>query len=89
VLAAFQDVEDALAAIRYNAELAEISERAVEQARRAYGLAAAQYQAGATDFITLLDAQRELASQLDDQRQIRFDRLAATVDLFRSLGGGW
>lgn len=89
VLAAFRDVEDALAAIRYNAELAEIGDRAVADARSAYNLAAAQYQAGATDFIALLDAQRALASRLDEQRQIRFDRLAAAVDLYRSLGGGW
>ncbi|MGF1626483.1 MAG: efflux transporter outer membrane subunit [Alphaproteobacteria bacterium] len=89
VLAAFRDVEDALAAIRYTAERAEIGERALTQARRAYNLAAIQYQAGTTDFISLLDAQRALAGQLDDQRQIRFDRLAATVDLFKSLGGGW
>ncbi|MCB9957414.1 MAG: efflux transporter outer membrane subunit [Rhodospirillaceae bacterium] len=89
VLAAFQDVEDALAAIRYTGQLAEIEARAVAQARRAYGLAVAQYQAGATDLSTLLDAQRDLAGQLDEQRQTRFDQLAATVDLFNSLGGGW
>jgi multidrug efflux system outer membrane protein len=89
VLAAFRDVEDALAAVRYHAERAAIGERAVAEARRAYNLAAVQYQAGATDFITLLDAQRALSSQLDEQRQIRFDQLAAAVDLYRSLGGGW
>lgn len=89
VLAAFRDVEDALAAIRYNAELAEIEDRALTQARRAYNLASIQYQAGTADFITLLDAQRDLANQLDDQRQTRFDQLSATIDLFNALGGGW
>lgn len=89
VLNAFRDVEDALAAIHYLRQEAEIQERAVNVARRAYELAALEYQVGATDYANLLNAQRDLATQLDEQRQTRFDRLAATVDLFRSLGGGW
>lgn len=89
VLAAFQDVEDALAAIRYTGQQEEIQDRAVEVARRAYNLATLQYQAGATEYSSLLNAQRDLATQLDERRQTRFDRLAATVDLFSSLGGGW
>ncbi len=89
VLSAFQDVEDALAAVRYLREEAEIQERAVTVARRAYELAVLQYQVGATDYANLMNAQRDLATQLDEQRQTHFDRLAVTVDLFSALGGGW
>lgn len=89
VVAAFRDVENALTAIRYTAELEALQTAATADARSSYALASAQYEAGAADFITLLDAQRSLAQQLDSARQTRFGRLAATVDLFRSLGGGW
>lgn len=89
VVAAFRDVEDALAAIRYLAEIEEARQAALEAARRAYELAEIRYRAGAADFLTLLSTQRSLFQEEDGFEQVRLARLAAAVSLYRALGGGW
>lgn len=89
VVAAFRDVEDALAATRYLAEVEEARRIALEEARRAYELAEIRYRVGATDFLTLLSTQRSLFQEEDSFEQVRLARLAAAVSLYRALGGGW
>ncbi|HET6521128.1 MAG TPA: efflux transporter outer membrane subunit [Geminicoccaceae bacterium] len=89
VIAAFRDVEDALAAARYLGETEAAQREALTQARRAYDLAEIQYRAGAVDFMTVLDAQRTLFQAEDALLQTRLARLNAAVALFRALGGGW
>jgi hypothetical protein len=44
---------------------------------------------GAGDLLAVLDAQRSLFAAQDQLAQARLDRLAAAVELFRALGGGW
>jgi NodT family efflux transporter outer membrane factor (OMF) lipoprotein len=89
VVQAFRDVEDALAAARFlrEAEAAQVEQ--VRQAQAAYDLAEVQYRGGAIDFLTVLDVQRTLFQAEDALLQTRFARLAAAVDLFRALGGGY
>lgn len=89
VVAAFRDVEDALAAMRYLAEIEDARREALEQARRAYELAEIQYRVGTTDFLTLLSTQRSLFQEEDSFEQVRLARLTAAVTLYRALGGGW
>ncbi|HET6518344.1 MAG TPA: efflux transporter outer membrane subunit, partial [Geminicoccaceae bacterium] len=89
VVAAFRDVEDALAAARYLGETEAAQREALAQARRAYELAEIQYRAGAVDFMTVLDAQRTLFQAEDVVLQTRLARLNAAVALYRALGGGW
>ena len=62
---------------------------ALEESRSAYRLSRIQYEAGAIDFQTLLDAQRTLFLAEDTLAIARFERLSAIVDLMQSLGGGW
>lgn len=87
VISAFRDVEDALAAVRYGAELAQAQEAAAAQAREAYDLAEVRYRAGVSDFLSVLDAQRSLFQQEDSLEQVRLARLSAVVSLYRALGG--
>lgn len=89
VLAGFRDVEDALAAARFLAEIEAAQQEAAAQADEAYRLAEAQYRAGAVDFLTVLDAQRNLFSAEDALVRARLARLNAAVSLYRALGGGW
>lgn len=89
VLTAFQEVEDALAAVK-SAETREKSLRtAMEQSRKAYQISKARYDAGSIDFQTLLDTQTSLLSAEDTYAQSRLARLNAAVTLYRALGGGW
>lgn len=89
VINAFADVQNALVAARRSAEQESLQEEVVEQARLSFSLAEARYREGASDLLTVLDAQRTLNSAEDQLVQIRFARLEASVGLFRALGGGW
>lgn len=59
------------------------------QARIAFQLSTTRYESGATDLITVLDAQRTLFLAQDQLSQTHLQRLNAHVALFRALGGGW
>ena len=89
VLVALQEVEDALAAVRAARDRVVALTTALEESRSAYRLSRIQYEAGAIDFQTLLDAQRTLFLAEDTLAIARFERLSAIVDLMQSLGGGW
>jgi multidrug efflux system outer membrane protein len=89
VMIAFQEVEDALAGIRYFADQEQAQQQAVVHAREAYRLAEIRYRGGAVDFTTVLDAQRVLLAAESAVDQTRFSRFASVVGLYRALGGGW
>jgi multidrug efflux system outer membrane protein len=89
VLTAFADVENALIAGNNAQSREALQLDAVEQAREAYRLAEARYREGATDLLSVLDAQRSLYQAEDQVVQARFERLQAAVNLFSALGGGW
>ncbi|MCT2378445.1 efflux transporter outer membrane subunit [Pseudomonas aeruginosa] len=62
---------------------------AVAQNRRALQSAREQYRAGAVDFLSVLDSQRQL---LDNQeQQVASDEAVSLtlVNLYKALGGGW
>lgn len=89
VLTALQEVEVALseAAFLEAVEASRLS--ALAAAREAYGIAEAQYRAGATDFLNLLEAQRSLIDAEIQAILARQARLEAAVGLYRALGGGY
>lgn len=89
VLAAFRDVEDALAGVKYLAEVEAAQQEAFTEAETAYRIAEARYRVGRTDFLDLLDAQRTLFQEEDRLEQTRLARLNASVALYKALGGGW
>ena len=89
VLTAFQEVEDALAAVRYALEREIALKTAMEQAQRAYSLSLRRYDAGAIDFQTLLDTQNAQLVTEDEYAQAKLARLTAAINLYRALGGGW
>ena len=58
-------------------------------AARAARITQARQREGRIDFLTVLDAERTLASADSDLVAARRDAAFAQVDLFRALGGGW
>ncbi|MGH6874507.1 MAG: TolC family protein, partial [Aestuariivirgaceae bacterium] len=88
-LVALQEVEDALAAVRGSQARVSQLTTALEEARNSYRLQRTQYEAGAIDSQTLLDAQRTLFDADDNLALARFDRLVAAINLIQALGGGW
>ncbi len=89
ILTGFSDVETALAAARNAERQRVLQEEAVRLARELFRLAETRYREGATDLLTLLDAQRSLLSAQDQLTQVRLAELQAAVSLYRALGGGW
>jgi NodT family efflux transporter outer membrane factor (OMF) lipoprotein len=89
VLTAFQQVEDQLAALRIlEQETASVADT-VQSATRALTISSAQYRAGTSDYLTVITAQATLLSAQRTQVDLLTRRLAASVSLVQSLGGGW
>ncbi len=89
VLAAIQDVENALNSFAREQVRRKSLAEAETAAERAAAMSRTLYLAGLKDFLTVLDAQRSL---LTLQNQLAQSDAAITADLIRlykALGGGW
>jgi multidrug efflux system outer membrane protein len=86
---AFKEVNDALAGLRENAEAETAQDARVAAADRALVLAKDRYEAGYSGYLEVLDAQRTVNDARLAAIATRQSRLAAAVDLFKALGGGW
>ena len=84
-----QEGEDALSAVKSAWTRESAFSDAAANARRAYEITRARYDAGNIDFQTLLDAQSEKLAAEDSLAQSRLARLTAATDLYMALGGGW
>ena len=63
--------------------------RQVEAARQAARLSRARYDGGVVDYLEVLDSERTLfSSELDESATLQ-QALAAVVQLYKALGGGW
>ncbi len=89
VLAAFQDAEDNLAAVRILAEEASVQDQAVAAARSARESTLNQYRAGTVSHLNVIVAQ---ATLLDAERtavDLAGRRVQAVVALYKAIGGDW
>src|SRR5258706_1428005 len=86
VLAAFQEVEDALAAQKSANDRAEIARSSVIESQNAYNIAKAQFDAGAIDYLNLLDTQRSLYQAQDSAIAINQAQLQSFVLLRKAMG---
>jgi outer membrane protein TolC len=89
VLAAFQDVENALSSLNILADQAEAEARAVALARQGVEIALHEYEAGTQAYTTVVTAQATALTNEEIALQIAAGRLTASVALLRALGGGW
>jgi NodT family efflux transporter outer membrane factor (OMF) lipoprotein len=89
ILVAVRQVDDASTAYRAQLERLKSLDRALVAAREATEIATQRYDRGLTDFLDVLDAQRQqfdLESRHVATRQLAADDLVA---LYKALGGGW
>lgn len=89
VLVAFQEAENAITKVQKTKEREQSLRQAVSKARKAYDIAEQQYSLSVIDFQDVLDAQRTLLESEDQYEQARYKTLAARVELFKAMGGGW
>lgn len=89
VLTALQEVENALVSYRTGQQ----QDTAIKQSRnaleRAFQLASENYKKGFITYITVLDAQRQLAQTEQQAIQAQAQTAVDLVALYKALGGGW
>ena len=86
---AFVDVNNALIKVRHGADLESAAQAAVNAADSSLKLANVRYKAGYSQFLEVLVAQGTYNDAWLNLIQEKRDRLLATVELYKALGGGW
>lgn len=89
VLAAFQEVEDSLVALRVLAEEEQVQREALAAARLSLDIVTLQYKAGTVSFLNVIQVQTTALQSEQSVLALRGRRLAATVALVKALGGTW
>jgi NodT family efflux transporter outer membrane factor (OMF) lipoprotein len=89
VVAAFQNVADALRALQNDADALKAARDFERAAKVSLDLAQQQFQAGNVNFIVLLNAQQTYQQARLALVQAQANRLSDTAALFQALGGGW
>lgn len=89
VLAAFQEVEDNLAALRVLAAAAAAQQAAARSAAEALALTENQYRAGTVSYLNVVVAQAAALGAARSELDIAGRRLLASTTLQKALGGGW
>jgi NodT family efflux transporter outer membrane factor (OMF) lipoprotein len=89
VLAALQEVENALVALGSARRQLAAQQAAADAARTATRLAADRYASGLVDFTAVLTTQRTLLGLEEAAAATTAELLGQHVRLFKALGGGW
>jgi outer membrane protein TolC len=89
VLTAFQQVEDALAAVRILSHQIHRQQEAVDSSQRFLKLETGRYNSGIDPFIDVVTAQTTLLSNQLNLASLQVQQMTASVQLIESLGGGW
>lgn len=89
VLAAFEEVQNAVTGLSVLDEAERRARSAVDDAQRLVGLAQDRYAGGLTAYIDVIGAQQQLLASERQEVQIRGQRAALVVYLAKALGGGW
>jgi NodT family efflux transporter outer membrane factor (OMF) lipoprotein len=89
ILTAVQQVDDAVASYRAEQERLRSLNRALEAARQATQIATERYDRGLTDFLNVLDAERQEFDLEARQVAARQAAAGALVAVYKALGGGW
>ena len=89
VLSALEDVDNSL--VGFNQQRIRVEKLVVQakESRRAAELAKLRYDAGRTDYLELLDAERTQLSAEDQLAEAEAGINTRAVSLYKALGGGW
>ncbi len=89
VFLAFQDVEDNLSTLRVLGEEEAVEKRAVDSAQHSLDLSNQRYKGGVTSYLEVITAETTLLAGQRTLTDLQTRQFAASVQLVRSLGGGW
>jgi multidrug efflux system outer membrane protein len=89
VLTALEETEGALISFDRNQRRAESLFKAARASEQAAKLARTRFEAGVTDFLNVLDAERQLLADRDGLAQAQTDAGTSLIAVYKALGGGW
>ncbi|MBZ0221374.1 MAG: efflux transporter outer membrane subunit [Candidatus Methylomirabilis sp.] len=89
VLDALADAETALTRYAQKLNTRNRLQNAVESRQRSVELARALFDSGEEDFLSVLDAERELVNAEDELVRSETDTILNLITLYTALGGGW
>jgi NodT family efflux transporter outer membrane factor (OMF) lipoprotein len=89
VLTAFQQVEDALAAVRILSQQIRRQQEAVDSSQMFLRLELGRYDNGIDPYIDVITAQTTLLSNQQALTNLQVLEMTASVQLIEALGGGW
>ncbi len=89
VLQAAKEVDDSSYSLLKTHEQKLLIDKSFIASQRALALANIRYREGYSDFQRVLDAQRAMFSQSDNQLLAQGTYIAAIINLYQSMGGGW
>jgi len=89
VLGALQETEGALVNYSFEQERRDHLQDAVARSQTAVQLSRERYRSGLVDFLTVLDAERQLYNSEDVLAQSQIAVTTNLIALYKALGGGW
>jgi multidrug efflux system outer membrane protein len=89
VLTALEETEGALISFNRNQRRAESLFKAAHASEQAAKLARTRFEAGVTDFLTVLEAERQLLADREGLAQAQTDAGTSLVAVYKALGGSW
>ena len=89
ITAALEETEGAFSSFTRSAERTQKLDLAARSASNTARLARLRYETGVIDFLSVLEAERQLLAQRDQLVQAQVITATSLVAVYRSLGGGW
>ncbi len=89
VLAALAETEGALADYNRRQQQAQLLFEASSASERSAVIARERFKVGSTDFLVVLDAERELLSARNRLALAQTDAAMSLVSIYKALAGGW
>lgn len=89
VLVALEETETALSNYTRSAQQTEQLAQALTHSERASMLARARFDAGVSDFLAVLDAERQVLADRSNLSQAQTASATSLVGVYKALGGGW
>jgi NodT family efflux transporter outer membrane factor (OMF) lipoprotein len=89
ILTAFQQVEDALAAVRILSQQIRRQQEAVDSSETFLRLELGRYETGIDPYIDVTTAQTTLLANREFLATLQVQQMTASVQLIEALGGGW
>ncbi len=89
VLTSLEETENALVDFGRARARRDFLAESVQASQQAAALARSRYDNGASDFLTVLDAERVLLEAQDQLARTQTQTATALVAVYKALGGGW